>query len=278
MQLTVLVDNNTLIGSYYLGEPAVSYFIEDQDKKVLFDFGYSDAFQLNARKLSIDLLDLDFVVLSHGHLDHSWGLIPLMKLHSEAMAGELRRKTPAFVAHPLALAARRFKKWPEVGSLVSEEKLSRYFRMTLSRKPVRLTDRLWFLGEIPRKCQFESPEGMGSVLVDGVEQDDFLADDSALAYRSSKGLVIITGCSHAGICNVVEYAKQVCGEDHVTDIVGGLHLLEPTDEQLKGTMAYMKALRPDAVHACHCTDLNSKIVLSGVVNLKEVGVGLTLEY
>jgi 7,8-dihydropterin-6-yl-methyl-4-(beta-D-ribofuranosyl)aminobenzene 5'-phosphate synthase len=79
-------------------------------------------------------------------------------------------------------------------------------------------------------------------------------------------------------CNIVEYAKKVCEDDRVVDIVGGFHLLNPPAEQLKGTVAYMKSLQPGSVHACHCTDLDSKIALSRVVDLKEVGVGLTLEY
>ena len=64
----------------------------------------------------------------------------------------------------------------------------------------------------------------------------------------------------------------------MVDIVGGFHLLDPPAEQLQGTLEYMKSLNPRSVHACHCTDLNSKIELSKVVNLKEVGVGLILEY
>jgi len=64
----------------------------------------------------------------------------------------------------------------------------------------------------------------------------------------------------------------------VIDIIGGFHLLNPSAEQLQGTLAYMESLRPGSVHACHCTDLNSRIALSNVVDLKEVGVGLTLEY
>ena len=119
---------------------------------------------------------------------------------------------------------------------------------------------------------------MGKILEAGVEKDDFLFDDSALAYKSPDGLVIITGCSHAGICNIVENAKKVCGDDRVIDVIGGFHLLDPSEEQLQGTITYMKSLHPGSVHACHCTDLNSKIALLKVVDLEEVGVGLTLEY
>jgi len=141
-----------------------------------------------------------------------------------------------------------------------------------------LTRRLVFLGEIERSNHFEAKKPIGKILENGVEEDDLLLDDSALAYKSPGGLIIITGCSHAGICNIVEQARRVCGEERVVDIVGGLHLLDPPTEQLQATLDYMESLRPGSLHACHCTDLKSRIALSRVLELKEVGVGLTLQY
>lgn len=278
MKITVLIDNNTFIDRYFLGEPGVSYLIETEGQKILFDVGYSDAFITNAWKLSINLLDVDTVVLSHGHLDHTWGLMPLVQLYTEGMIEQHQRKRPRLVTHPNTLSTRRLGDLPEIGSLLLEDKLSGYFDLELGRKPVQLTERLIFLGEIERTNEFEAQEPMGKVLDDGVETDDFLIDDSALVYRSPDGLVIISGCSHSGICNIVEYAKKVCGDERVVDIIGGFHLLDPPKEQLQGTIEYMKSLRPGAVHACHCTDLNSKIALASVVDLGEVGVGLVLEY
>ena len=74
MKLTVLVDNNTYIDQYYLGEPALSFYIEDGTEKILFDTGYSDAFIKNAEQMGIDLGALTYIVLSHGHNDHTRGL------------------------------------------------------------------------------------------------------------------------------------------------------------------------------------------------------------
>jgi len=107
---------------------------------------------------------------------------------------------------------------------------------------------------------------------------DFLLDSSALVYRSSNRLVIVTGCSHSGICNIVEYGREILKEKRVLDIIGGFHLLNPSTDQIKGTKNYFKELFPSAIHACHCTDLKSKISLTGVTNLHEVGIGLVLNY
>jgi 7,8-dihydropterin-6-yl-methyl-4-(beta-D-ribofuranosyl)aminobenzene 5'-phosphate synthase len=141
-----------------------------------------------------------------------------------------------------------------------------------------LTDRLVFLGEIVRSNGFEAKKALGKIMEDGAEKDDFLLDDSALAYKSPGGLVIITGYSHSGICNIVGQARRICGEDRVLDIACGLYLMDPPTEQPQGTLEYLQALRPGSVHAGHCTDLRSKIALSRVVDLKEVGGGLALEY
>ena len=279
MQLTVLVDNNTLIDRYFLGEPAVSYYIEDAGTRILFDVGYSDAFLVNAQKMAIDLRTLDFLVLSHGHLDHTWGLDPLIRLYIEAKIERLKSKTPTLVAHPATFRTKQLKGFGQVGSLVTETRAANYFTLHLSRTPVWLTDRLVYLGEIPRQNEFEAQTLIGPVVNEkNEEEDDYSLDDSALAYRSSNGLVIITACAHAGICNTIEYAQKVCGEDRVADVIGGFHLLNPPERQLKGTLAYFKSLQPATLHPCHCTDLRSKLALAEIAKLEEVGVGLQLRF
>lgn len=278
MKLTVLVDNNTLIDRYFCGEPGASYLIEEGNYKILFDVGYSEMFIRNAQKMGIDLLKLDFVVLSHGHLDHTWGLDPLIRLYMEATIEGRTHKTPTIIAHPEVFLTKRIEILGDIGSAISEKKLSEHFPLKLNEKPVWLTDRLVYLGKIERNNDFEGQVPIGKVVRNGHEKDDFLMDDSALAYKSPEGLVIITGCSHAGICNIVKQAKTICKDERVIDIVGGLHLLEPSERQMKGTLKYLKKIKPKKVHACHCTDLKSKIALSNFVNVQEVGVGLKIEY
>ncbi len=278
MKLTVLVDNNTLIDRYLLGEPAVSFLIEDGGKKALFDVGYSDAFIKNASKLSVGLLDVDYVVLSHCHLDHTWGLLPLVRMYTESMIEGLAVKRARLITHPATFMPRQGPGMPELGSLLTRQTLSKFFDISLSNEPVWLTERLVYLGEIERTNDFEAKDPIGTVIENGKSKPDFIQEDSALAYKSENGLVIITGCSHAGICNIVEYARKVCKTDEVLDIIGGFHLLNPRQEQLQETARYMQRLQPKAVHASHCTDLSSKIALAKVVNVQEVGSGLVLNY
>ena len=276
MDLKVLVDNNTLIDRYFLAEPGLSFYINDEGHELLFDLGYSDIFFQNAEKMGLDLLQIQDVVISHGHLDHTWGLEPYARRLNEACFEKRKCSRPRLIAHPLAFTSVNGEESNEFGSIMSANKLSKHFDLTLSRTPVKITPRLTWLGEIPRKWDFENLQSFGRK--DGETAVDMVPDDSALVYRSEKGLVVITGCSHAGICNIVEHAKSVCDEDRVVDIIGGFHLMNPVPKQLEGTIQYLGSLGLEKIYACHCTDLQSKIALSKVVSIEEVGVGLELSW
>jgi len=278
MQLTVLVDNNTSIDRYFYGEPGLSYLIRQDNLKILFDVGYSDILIKNALKMNISLLDLDFIAISHGHIDHTGGLEPIIKYYMEAAGENIPHRQPTLIAHPSAFARKKNENLEDIGSLITKEKLALHFQLNLSKKPLWLNDKLVFLGEIERTDDFEALHPMGKRAIDNTTEDDYLLDDSALVYKSPLGLVIITGCSHSGICNIVTYAGKVCREERIADIIGGFHLLKPGETQLKKTLEYLEKVKPAALHACHCTDLQSKIALAGVAPLDEVGVGLNLHY
>ena len=280
MKLTVLADNNTLIDHYLNGEPGLSFLIETEGKKILFDTGYSDVFIRNAQKIGTSLFDLDYIVLSHGHLDHTWGLVHLVKYFSEAAIEKRQFRSPELIAHSRCFYPRPKFPLPNIGSVLSEAEVRRQFPLNLSDKPVWITEDLIFLGGIPRKFSFErtEPGTRKTVLPDGSTEPDLLLDDSALAFRSDEGLVIITGCSHAGICNITEYAREVCGEPQIVDIIGGLHLLTPGHLRMKKTGEYLQDLHLNALHACHCTSLSAKIALAGYCPVQEVGTGMQLEW
>lgn len=278
MKLKVLVDNNTCIDHYFLGEPGVSYMIEVDGINVLFDLGYSDVFIKNGIKMDVDFYDVDAVVISHSHLDHTWGLEPYIKLMTEAMLENKLFKRPIFIAHPDVFLAKTFFGNDEFGMNVAKDKVVKYFKLNLSKEPVWLSERLVFLGEIPRLNNFETAVPIGQIETESGLQADFNTDDSALVYKGDNGLVVITGCSHSGICNIVEYAKVVTGDSRIVDVIGGLHLMEASNEQLLPTVDYFESLNLKQLHACHCTDLQAKIALSKVADLKEVGAGMVFQW
>ena len=273
MKLTILVDNNTLIDRYYLGEPALSFWIEADGLNVLFDAAYSDIFIRNAQLLGIDLGRADFIVLSHGHLDHTWGLEPLVDL-----LGQEKTRGTRLTAHPFVFDRKTFRGYGDIGSQRRAGEMEERFDLQLSSKPVWLSERLCFLGEIPRANDFEAGNSIGTVVRDGREIPDFLIDDTALAYKGRDGLVVIAGCSHAGICNTLAYAREVCDEERIADIVGGFHLLDAPSGLMEKTCRYIQSCKPAATHPCHCTDLKARGELGRHVKVEEVGSGTVLEY
>ena len=254
MKLTVLVDNNTLIDRYYLGEPGLSFYIEDGDRKILFDTGYSNAFVINAKKMNIDLEKVDTVVLSHGHNDHTGGLKYIRQLPQEI----------DLYCHPL-IDEYKEHNGLDISMPLKPAELPANFRVHRERKPVMISEHIMYLGEIERTIQKVRPLG-----------NDYLYDDTAMVYVGRKGSFIITACSHSGIINIVEYVKKLTGNDHITGIIGGFHM--QNDEELNREVCqYMKDEDIEIIYPCHCTDLKAKIALGRVCRIAEIGVSTCIE-
>ena len=266
MQLTVLVDNNTYIDQYFLGEPAVSYYIEDGEERILFDTGYSDVFIHNAKELHIDLSKISKIVFSHGHNDHTGGF--------EALNKQFNLSQVELIAHPDALKEKRCGE-ELIGFNLQEENISSICNMSLTKLPVAISENIIFLGEIPAIYPFEAREIIGKNKIGDAFYDDYVLDDSALVYNSKNGIFIITGCSHSGICNIIEYAKQVCNNQKVLGVIGGFHLFE-TDARLKNTIQNFLDYNIEELYPCHCVSFKVKAEINRFIPIHEVGVGLTI--
>ena len=223
-------------------------------RSILFDFGFSpQGAAFNADALDLDLSSIEAMVLSHGHMDHFGGLASLIE--------RVGQEGIELVLHPKAFRKPRYLKVSETVKVnlpaLSREKIAdARIALIESEKPRPLLDgRLLFLGEIPKRTDFE--KGFPRMFYDeeGESKWDPIEDDTAVATLvKGKGLIILSGCAHSGIINTVKYAQEITGVEKIYAVMGGFHLtgadfepvIEPTTEALK-------ALDPTYIIPTHCT-------------------------
>lgn len=260
MKLTVLTEN--VAGGKFLAEHGLSYLIEHDGKTILFDTGHSSAFLENSAAMGIDIQKIvDVIVLSHGHWDHGDGLQFI--------------KNKTLITHPNSFI-RRFRKGSKhnIGLAFSKSEIENKFKLIESVTPYYLTKNIIFLGEIPRENKFES---QSTSYTDEQGNDDFVADDSALAIIQNNELIIITGCSHSGICNITDYAIKISGINKVKVIMGGFHLKDE-GAQTQMTIAYLKQLKVEHILPAHCTDIPAMAAFYNEFKIQQVKTGQEFQF
>lgn len=258
--ITILTDNTA--GGEFLAEHGLSYLIEIDNEKILFDAGHSDVFLKNAAQLEINIeKEVKTVVLSHGHWDHGNGL------------KHLKNKT--LITHPDSFSQRyRKADHTTVGLELTRNEIEKQFTLKESKNSVQLSENLFFLGEIPRNNEFES-QSTSFEFADG--SDDFIPDDSALAAIVNNELLVITGCSHSGICNICEHAKKVTKVDKIKAVIGGFHLKKQDKQTLK-TVEYFKQNKVEKLLPSHCTAPPALNLFHSTFNTEQVKTGMIFHF
>ncbi len=270
MKLTVLVENHTIIDAYYLAEPAFCLYIEDGKQKILFDVGYSDVFIKNAVKMGIQLAEITDIVISHGHNDHTGGLPYFLEAFPHTH--------PNLYAHPMAFEKKRDDEANDIGSALTCETLKKHFRLHLSEQPVQVSKHLTFMGAIPRVHSFENTNSIGQYCPkDDCWEPDFLQDDSALVFCNDKEMSVILGCSHSGVCNILTACYARYPNKTLTNVLGGMHLLEQSNTTAK-TISWLQKQQIAGLYPCHCVSLDVCIRLAKNLPVQELGVGMQLEW
>ena len=248
---------------------------------ILFDTGYNNMGVLhNMEMLAVDPKQMEAIVLSHAHMDHTGSLHAILEKISDPIP---------LVVHPDAFLHPRFleekdgskKRFPR--TLIRKDLEESNVKILESKAPIPILNAsILVTGEIERTTDFE--KGTPNVLIerDGNLEPDPIKDDQALVINlSGKGLVVISGCSHAGIINTVRYAKKIAGVEKVFAVMGGFHLSGAFFEKiLKRTIDELKALSPAVVVPMHCTgrkamEMFSREFASAFV-LNSVGSKITL--
>ncbi len=277
MKVTLLMENTSLFTKYLNAEHGFSAWIEDEDIKILYDFGFSDKFIKNAEDLDIDLRTVDYVILSHCHRDHSGGLKYLLKYFND----NAMPKRPVFIVSEEGIFAIRynFQKNHSSGLDVSREFIEKYFKLIISPEPMKLTKNVWFMGITERTNDFEHVVPQKAKKKSGSEWiDDVVDEDSQICYlhKNNDEVSIVAACAHYGICNIMEYAKKITGATKVNTYLGGSHLRidEVPQSQLDKTCEYVKSVNIEKFYICHDTDQHCKLALWNTTPSIEAGVGL----
>jgi 7,8-dihydropterin-6-yl-methyl-4-(beta-D-ribofuranosyl)aminobenzene 5'-phosphate synthase len=243
--VTILVDNQAPPG--LLSEHGFSAWVEAAGRRLLFDTGQGPALAANADALGVDLRAVETLVLSHGHYDHTGGipfvlgLAPTVEIHLHPAATGARYAIRDGVAKPIDVPdpARRALEAHPPG-------------VRWTTEPHQFTPDVGLTGPVPRVTGYEDTGGPFFTDPEGREPDP-ITDDMALWMRSDRGLVVVAGCSHAGVVNTLRHALAVSGETRLHAVLGGFHLNAASEHRLARTMEDLQALGPDLVVPCHCT-------------------------
>ena len=240
VKLTVLAENRK--NGEFKGEPGLSILVQTNDTQFLFDTGNSDLFLKNANLLRVNLDNCNMVVLSHGHSDHTNGLKHL--------------DTKKYIVfHPSVFKDRWCNRTGNYSGMpMTYQELNEAHNLIPTANPLKLSESAYYLGEIPMVMPHESEGNIATSLDPELTIPDPTEDDSGVAIKTEKGLFVMTGCGHRGICNTIEHAMNVTGEKKVYAVLGGFHFrsLKNQKELIDNAIAYFKQLKIKHLYLGHC--------------------------
>jgi 7,8-dihydropterin-6-yl-methyl-4-(beta-D-ribofuranosyl)aminobenzene 5'-phosphate synthase len=241
---------------------SITLEVKGTEHRLLFDSGLDPfAASHNAEVLDLDLSYCELVISSHGHIDHAGGLINIKRKINE----EKQKQKLPLVLHEDAFKNRLVKF--QDGRKISLPAPNRtdlieagYNLVQKQSTSLWIEDRILVTGEIPRTNDFEKGFPNHYSEIDGrMENDPLIKDDQAIVLNiKDKGLVVITGCAHAGIINIIKYAKELSGENRIYGVIGGMHLTGGVFEPLiPRTIDELELLKPRFIIPCHCSGLKA---------------------
>ena len=279
LEITVVLDDCGGYGVSLISQHGVAFLVQAKRgptcKRILFDVGQNPQHLLyNLKRMEIPLSDIDMIVLSHGHRDHSRGVaeiisrIQMGKMAKNREKEEVDRGNLPLVAHPdlfqpVFITDPYLRQYGMINADSREKIESAGGTLLLSKKPLELMPGLLTTGEVDRQTVFEDDSELKLfTLTDGEAVENRVPEEIALVARvRDKGLVIITGCGHPGIINVIRQAQAITEEKKIEGIIGGLHLIDASNARVQATVKELGKLDFGWLAAGHCTGMRAQTEL-----------------
>lgn len=268
-----ILSDNTASGAYE-SENGLSLLVSLYDFTILFDTGQGENLFSNATKMGLMLDDIDALVLSHGHYDHTGGIPEIIRRNPEVEV----------FLHPDAVISRYSMNPVHPGKQIGMPEMSvsalknhHPSKIHLVRSPVEAHGGIMLTGAVPRESKMENTGGAFSLDPQGLSTDA-ISDDMSMWLTTEKGLLIILGCCHSGIVNTVEYIRRESGTERILGIIGGMHLLNSGCERIDFTCRKLQEWAPEFIVPCHCTGENAVNAISSCMpcNTMKSAVGMVM--
>jgi len=260
VKMTVVAENKVPLGKGLIGEHGFAVFLDTEHGKILWDTGQGFCVPHNLQTLNIDLQDLKAIAISHGHYDHTGGLMSALRTCGGC---------PVY-CHPACFEDKRvardfFGKKIEVyiGMPATKEEFeSAGASFELVEDTAEIVPGVHFFTGIPMENDFETIESGFFVQEGEDKRDDSIIDDACLAVETDKGVSVILGCAHRGMVNTLRHVQKRLGNEGFVSVWGGTHMVDRTPAEVDKTIEALREMKVEKLAAAHCTGFENEARLA----------------